>query len=101
MSAVATARATSSKGAFPLADVQSRIRRELEEAEAESVVLHPGWQPVLDSLRMVTVIASIEDLLGFKLPPDKVVRKGGYKNADDGVSDMTRKIQDIWNKRQQ
>jgi acyl carrier protein len=101
MPAVATARAASAKAEFPHAEVQALIRKEVEDAEAESVVLHPGWQPVPDSLRMVTVIASIEKLLGIKLPPEKVVRKGGWKSGDDCVSDMTRKIQDIWNKRQQ
>jgi len=100
MPAVATVLAPPTKGAFPLAEVQARLRRELEEAEAESVILHPGWQPVLDSLRMVTAIATVEDLFDFKLPPEKVVKKGGYKSVDEGVSDMTNKIREVWTKRQ-
>lgn len=100
MPAVATVMAPSAKGAFPLAEVQSRLRRELEDAEAESVILHPGWQPVLDSLRMVTAIATVEVLFDFKLPPEKVVKKGGYKSVDEGVSDMTNKIREVWTKRQ-
>ena len=54
MPAAATDLASPAKGTFPLAEVQARLRGELEEAEAESVILHSGWQPVLDSLRMVT-----------------------------------------------
>lgn len=100
MLAVATVLAPSAKGAFPLAEVQSRFRRELEEAEAESRILHPGCQPVLDSLRMVTAIATIEELFDFKLPPEKVVKKGGYRTVDEGVSDMTNRVREVWTKRQ-
>ena len=38
-------------------------------------------------------------LFDFKLPPEKVVKKGGYKSVDEGVSDMTNKIREVWNKR--
>ncbi len=100
MSAVAIAPAPAAKGAFPLAEVQARLRRELEEAEAESVILHPGWQPVLDSLRMVTAIATVEGLFDFKLPPEKVMKKGGYRSVDEGVADMTNRIREVWTKRQ-
>jgi hypothetical protein len=99
MSATTTPTLTE-KRAFPLAEVESRLRRELEEAEAESVILHPGWQPALDSLRMVTAIAAIEGLFNFKLPPEKVVRKGGYRSVDEGVSDMIDRIRRVWTKRQ-
>ncbi len=88
----------STTDAFPFAEVQDRLRRELEEAEAESVILHPGWQPVLDSLRMVTAIATVEDLFRFKLPPEKIVKKGGYKSVDEGVSYMTSRIREVWTK---
>jgi hypothetical protein len=100
MTAVATAPAPTAQGAFPLAEVQARLRRELEEAEAESGILHPGWQPVLDSLRMVTAIATVEGLFDFKLPPEKVVKKGGYRSVDEGVADMTNRIREVWTKRQ-
>jgi acyl carrier protein len=100
MTAIAPIRAPSTKGEFPLAGVQVRLRRELEEAEAESTVLHPGWQPILDSLRMVTAVAAVEDLFEFKLPPEKVVKKGGYKSVNEGVADMTNRIREVWSKRQ-
>jgi acyl carrier protein len=100
MPALATVQPPPAKGAFPLAEVQARLRGELEEAEAESVILHPGWQPVLDSLRMVTAIATIESLFDFKLPPEKVVKKGGYRSVDEGVADMTNRVWEVWTKRQ-
>lgn len=100
MTAVATAPTPAAKRAFPLAEVQARLRRELEEAEAESVILHPGWQPVLDSLRMVTAIATVEGLFDFELPPEKVVKKGGYRSVDEGMADMTNRIREVWTKRQ-
>src|SRR5436853_2209448 len=101
MTTVAIAPAPTAKNSFPLAEVQARLRKELEEAEAESVILHPSWQPVLDSLRMVTAIATVEALFDFKLPPEKVVKKGGYKSVNEGVADMTNRIREVWTKRQQ
>jgi hypothetical protein len=50
---------------------------------------------------MVTAIATVEDLFDFELPPEKVVKKGGYKSVDEGVSDMTNRIREVWTKRQQ
>ncbi len=100
MTAVATAPAPTVRRAFPRAEVEARIRRELEEAEAESVILHPGWQPVLDSLRMVTAIATVEGLFDFKLPPEKVVKKGGFRSKDEGVAYMTERIREVWIKHQ-
>ena len=55
---------------------------------------------MLDSLRMVTAIAAIEGLFDFKLAPEKLVKKGGYRSVDEGVSDMTKRAWDEWNKRQ-
>lgn len=100
MSATAKVVAIPAQGTFPLAEVQARLRRDLEEAEAETVILHSRWQPVLDSLRMVTAIAAVERLFDFKLPPEKVVKRGGYRSVDEGVSDMTNRIREIWTKRQ-
>jgi acyl carrier protein len=87
-----------SRPIFPLQEVQEILRRELEEAAEESDVLHDGWEPVLDSLRMVTVVSTLEDMFDFPLPPEKVVRKGGYKDVDDGVDDMTKNLQRLWDK---
>ena len=76
-----------SRPVFPLKDVAE-----------ESDVLHNGWEPVLDSLRMVTVVSTLEDMFDFPLPPEKVVTKGGYKSVDEGVEDMTKNLQRLWDK---
>lgn len=81
---------------FPLEKVQEILRRELEEAEEESATLHEGWEPVLDSLRMVTVVTTLEDLFEFPLPPEKVIKKGGYTSVDEGVDDMTDNLRRLW-----
>ena len=87
-----------SKSAFPLEKVRELLRKELEEAEEESTILHDGWEPVLDSLRMVTVVTTLKDLFDFDLPPEKVVKKGGYKSVGQGVDDMTDKLHRLWQK---
>jgi acyl carrier protein len=88
------------KAVFPLKAVQELIRKELKEAAEESSVLHSGWEPVLDSLRVVTALTAIEDLLKSKLPPEKCVRRGGYKSVEEGVKDMTERIRRVWAKGQ-
>ena len=94
----APTRERSSKSTFPLEELQELLRKELEEAADESVVLHGGWEPVLDSLRMVTVVSTLEDMFEFPLPPAKVVKKGGYKSVDEGVEDMTKNLRRLWDK---
>jgi acyl carrier protein len=98
MAAQATIAAPRPKAAFPLKAVQDLLRRDLTEAAEESSVLHPGWEPVLDSLRIVTVVTAIEDLLKIKLPPEKCIRRGGYRSVGDGVKDMAERIRCVWNR---
>jgi hypothetical protein len=44
--------------------------------------LRPEWVPLLDSMRVVGTVLVTEDLFpSFKVPPDKVVRKGGYSSV--------------------
>jgi acyl carrier protein len=96
MAAPATIAAPRPKAAFPQAAVEDLLRRDLTEAAEESSVLHPGWEPVLDSLRIVTAVTAIEDLLKIKLPPEKCIRRGGYKSVEDGVKDMADRIRRVW-----
>lgn len=63
---------------FPAAEVERRLREELQKIADEGSELRPEWEPLLDSKRVVGTVLAIEDLFPFKLPPDKVVRKGGY-----------------------
>jgi acyl carrier protein len=87
-----------SKSAFPEDKVRELLRRELEEAAEESATLHEGWEPVLDSLRMVTVITTLKDLFDFPLPPEKVIRKGGYSSVEEGVDNMADNLRRLWEK---
>lgn len=88
----------STNSTFPFDEVREILRKELEEAADESAILHGGWEPVLDSLRMVTVITTLEGKFDFRLPPEKVVRKGGYTSVNQGVKDITDNLRRLWDK---
>ena len=98
MLAHAPTKVAPSKPAFPTEEVRDLLRKELEEAEEESATVHEGWEPVLDSLRMVTVVTTLEGLFDFPLPPEKVIRKGGYTSVDQGVDDMADNLRRLWEK---
>src|SRR3954466_2062661 len=84
---------------FPAEQVRARLREELQKAAREGGVLRPEWEPLLDSLRMVSALLKLEDLFPFKIPPDKLVRKGGYNSVEEGVDDMLERSRRIWNDR--
>ena len=98
MSAQAPVKDPASKPAFPVERVREALRKELEEAAEESSTLHEGWEPVLDSLRMVTVVTGLERMFDFDLPPEKVIRKGGYASVNEGVDNMTDNLRRLWEK---
>src|SRR3954447_25156949 len=81
---------------FPAAEVERRLRVELEKIAKQSSKLRPEWVPLLDSKRVVGTVLVIEDLFpGVKIPPDKVVRKGGYNSVDEAVEDMFGRIKRV------
>ena len=87
---------------FPAEEVRRRLRQEAEEAAEESSVFRAEWVPLLDSLRMVSAVLTLEDLFpGMKIGPDKMVLKGGYWSVDEAVEDMFNRIQRYWNNRNQ
>jgi hypothetical protein len=51
---------------------------------------------LLDSKRVVGTVLVLESLFPFKIPPDKVVRKGGYDSVDEAINDMLDRIKKIW-----
>jgi hypothetical protein len=82
--------------AFPVAEVKRRLRAELDKIAEDASVLRPEWEPLLDSKRVVSTVLAIEDLFpGCKIPPDKVVRKGGYKSVDEAIDDMLERIERV------
>ncbi len=84
---------------FPTTEVKRRLREELQKIAKDGSVLRPEWEPLLDSKRIVGTVLMIEDLFPFKLPPDKVVRKGGYNSVDEAIDDMLDRIEKIWAER--
>jgi len=86
---------------FPSAEVKARLRRELGKAAAEGQVLRADWEPLLESIRVAAIVPKLEEIFGFRLPPDKIVRKGGYISVDDGVGDMHERLQRLWQKNEE
>src|SRR5260370_32463711 len=78
---------------FPAAEVKRRLQVELQKIADQGSVLRPEWEPLLDSKRVVGTVLVIEDLFPFKIPPDKVVRKGGYNSVDEAVDDVLGRIE--------
>jgi hypothetical protein len=87
---------TTAAPAFPAAEVKRRLRAELEKIAEDASVLRPEWEPLLDSKRVVGTVLVIEDLFpSCKIPPDKVVRKGGYNSVDEAIDDMLGRIERV------
>ena len=84
---------------FPAAEVESRLLKQLKSIAEESSVLRPEWEPLLDSKRVVGTVLALEDLFPFKLPPDKIVRKGGYDSVEEASKDMLDRIKKLWTQR--
>lgn len=85
---------------FPAAEVERRLRRELEEVASDTAVVRAGWEPVLDSLVVVGVLIVLQDLFDFPLAPDKLVRPGGYSGVDDALVDISERAEKLWQRNQ-
>jgi hypothetical protein len=85
--------------AFPVAEVETCIRGALHTQAALQATLRPvppaPWQPEIDSLVVVEVICSIEELLGMTLPADFAPR-GGYQSVDECVDDLIAQTSRAW-----
>src|SRR4051794_24403210 len=92
----ATAKPASCNVVFPFTDVLRRLQAGVRDTAEESTDLRGDWEPLLDSLRMVSVLVSLEDLFDFPLPPEKLVRRGGYSGKDEAVEDMFGGLQRLW-----
>jgi hypothetical protein len=82
--------------AFPGADVKRRLRVELQQIADEASVLRPEWEPLLDSKRVVGTVLVLEDLFPFRIPPDKVVRKGGYNDVEEATEHIAGQLERLW-----
>jgi acyl carrier protein len=52
----------------------------------------------LDSLEVVEILCTLDELLGFELP-DRVVRAGGYNTIDQAIGQLLPGIEKEWQKR--
>src|ERR1043165_2504816 len=87
---------TIAASAFPTAEVEHRLRIELHKIPDDAAVIRPDWEPLLDSKRCVGAVLVLEDLFpACKIPPDKVVRKGGYNTMDEAIEDMLRRMKSV------
>jgi hypothetical protein len=84
---------------FPAAEVKHRLQVELQKIADRGSVIRPEWEPLLDSKRVVGTVLVLEDLFPFKIPPDKIVRKGGYNSVDEAIDDMLDRIKRLWTER--
>ena len=82
---------------YPSAEVERLLRAGIREAADECVDLKGEWEPLLDSLRMVSVLVSLEDLFDFPLPPEKLVKRGGYASETDAYEHMSGQLNKLWN----
>ena len=91
--------------AFPAADVEACIRDALQEQADTQAILRPpsagaspagsGWEPEIDSLVVVEIICSIEELLGVPLPASFAPR-GGYASVEACVRDLLTAAHGVW-----
>ena len=98
------------KVAFPEASVEARLRSELVQAaiaiatiQEKSVPSRPGdiaaMELDIDSIVVVSILCSVEPIIGFELP-EHVVKAGGYKSVESAVKHMVPRIQREWQKKQ-
>jgi hypothetical protein len=72
-------------------EARRRLKAELQRIADEVELLDPDrpeWKPLLDSRRIVGTILILENLFPDKLPPDKLVQKGGYNDVDKAIDDI-------------
>ena len=85
---------------YPSTEVDRALRKELQSAATDTQLLKGGWEPELDSLQCVGTLLTLEKIVGFKLPPEKLVRRGGYRSVEDGLADMSGRLRAFWNELQ-
>jgi hypothetical protein len=74
-------------------EARRRLRAELQQIADNVRFLDPDrpeWKPLLDSRRVVGTVLVLENLFPVRIPPDKLVKKGGYNDVDVAVEDIIR-----------
>jgi len=88
--AIAVAKTVKSGNSYD--EARRRLTSGLQEIADEVRLLDPDrpeWKPLLDSRRVVGIVLVLESLFpSIKIPPDKLVKKGGYNEVDVAVEDI-------------
>src|SRR4051812_34114362 len=75
-------------------EARCRLRAELQQIADNVQFLDPDrpeWKPLLDSRRVVGTVLVLENLFpDVRIPPDRLVRKGGYNDVDTAADDVIR-----------
>jgi hypothetical protein len=93
---------------FPLAAVESQLREELLGVAESAATMHSITLPSdpvaqcaaaiqLDSLAVVDVLLSVEDIIGCTLK-DHIVKAGGYSSINAAIDHLTPRIKAAWEK---
>lgn len=96
--------------AFPQAEVAAVLHTELmaiAQAEADMHGLKLPKEPnvaalapvPMDSLVVVEILCSVQDILGF-VPKDATVRPGGYNSVQDALDHLVPRLERQWHKKQ-
>jgi hypothetical protein len=94
---------------FPKAAVEACLRAELietvkAEAGVKGVALPSAPADIaktsfqVDSLVVVSILCTVEPIVGFELP-DSVVRAGGYASVDSALAHLLPRIEAHWIKK--
>jgi hypothetical protein len=99
---------TGTTTSFPLAAVESKLREELLGVAESAATMHSITLPSdpaaqcaaaiqLDSLAVVDVLLSVEDIVGCTLK-DHIVKAGGYSSINAAIEHLTPRIKSAWEK---
>jgi hypothetical protein len=99
----------SAPAAFPWTQVEARLHDELiaavqAEAAVKQVALPATATGIaaasfeIDSLVVVSILCTVEPLVGFELP-DSVVRAGGYSSVGSALEHLLPRIDALWTKK--
>lgn len=93
---------------FPLAAVEAKLREELLGVAESAAAMHSITLPSdpaaqcatavqLDSLAVVDVLISVENIVGCPLK-DHIVKAGGYSSVNSAIEHLTPRIKSAWEK---
>lgn len=77
-----------------MSEMQRKIEAALAEFWDQQIIPSSdsiGGDPsvALDSLSACEVLLDVDTLVGSKIPVESVIRKGGYENRDQFISELT------------